>query len=220
MFTLGHAGRRYLSEDELYAAALEREPDATPEPMNELQVEAGKNARHNVAFYDLTFNVQESITLMHTAFEAQQVAAERAGDTVSAEAWGVPAGGRGRDLGGQQRDVGLYERQRRLLPDRASRRGRGRWIDAGNWVVASFFQHDSREHDPHLHIYNAFLNRVLGEDGVWRTIDSRALYKLQRAAAAVGERLTQALGVLVATRPDGQRPRGGRDRPGGVHLRG
>ena len=52
VFTLGHAGRRYLSEDELYAAALEREPDATPERMMELRVQAGKNARHNVAFYD------------------------------------------------------------------------------------------------------------------------------------------------------------------------
>ncbi len=75
--------------------------------------------------------------------------------------------------------------------------------------MASFFQHDSREHDPQLHIHNAFLNRVLGEDGVWRTVDSRALYKFQRAAAAVGERtmeerLTAALGVLVATRPDGK----------------
>jgi len=84
-----------------------------------------------------------------------------------------------------------------------------RWIDAPDWVVASFFQHDSREHDPHLHIHNAFLNRVLGTDGVWRTVDSRALFKLQRAAAAVGERtmeerLTYALGVLVATRPDGK----------------
>ena len=28
VFTLGHAGRNYLSEDELYAAAVEREPDA------------------------------------------------------------------------------------------------------------------------------------------------------------------------------------------------
>jgi len=74
----------------------------------------------------------------------------------------------------------------------------GRYVDAHDWVVASFFQHDSREHDPHLHIHNAFLNRVLGADGVWRTIDSRGLFKLQRAAAAVGERtmeerLTHAL---------------------------
>src|SRR5437764_11809064 len=43
----------------------------------------------------------------------------------------------------------------------------GRWADAHDWTIASFFQHDSREHDPHLHIHNAILNRVQGADGVW-----------------------------------------------------
>ena len=70
MFTLGHPGRRYLSEDELYAQALEREPDATAERRVELRTEAGKAARHNVAFFDVTFSVQKSVTLLHTAFEA------------------------------------------------------------------------------------------------------------------------------------------------------
>ena len=41
-----------------------------------------------MAFYDLTFNVQKSITLLHTAFEAQQVAAQRAGNDELAAAWG------------------------------------------------------------------------------------------------------------------------------------
>ena len=85
----------------------------------------------------------------------------------------------------------------------------GRWADAHEWVVASFFQHDSREHDPHLHIHNALLNRVEGPDGEWLTIDGRSLFRWRPAAAAVAERtmaehLTHALGVLVATRPDGK----------------
>jgi hypothetical protein len=75
--------------------------------------------------------------------------------------------------------------------------------------VASFFQHDSRDHDPQLHIHNAILNRVQGTDGQWRTLDSRAVHKFRGAAGAVGERtmeahLTHALGVRVATRPDGK----------------
>jgi hypothetical protein len=85
--TLGHTGRRYLSEDELYAAAVEREPDATPERKVDLRIEAGKNARHNVAFFDLTFNVAKSVTLVHTAFEAQEVAARNRGDAETAAAW-------------------------------------------------------------------------------------------------------------------------------------
>src|SRR3954471_11860984 len=85
--TLGHAGRRYVSEDELYAAAVEREPYATPERRAELRTEAGKAARHNVAFFDVTFNVQKSVTLLHTAFEEQEVAARTGGDEETAQAW-------------------------------------------------------------------------------------------------------------------------------------
>src|SRR5215212_3287255 len=60
-----------------------------------------------------------------------------------------------------------------------------------------------------LHIHNGFLNRVLCSDGVWRTVDSRALYRVKPAAAAVAERTTSerlahTLGVLVAMRPDGK----------------
>jgi TrwC relaxase len=85
----------------------------------------------------------------------------------------------------------------------------GRFIDAHDWTVASFFQHDSRDHDPQLHIHNAVLNRVQGTDGVWRTLHGRALYTYRGAASAVGERtmdehLTASLGVRFASRPDGR----------------
>ena len=84
----------------------------------------------------------------------------------------------------------------------------GRWVDAHNLTIASFFQHDSRDHDPQLHIHNAILNRVQSADGTWRTVDSKAIHKYRGAASAVGERvmeehLTRALGVRLATRPDG-----------------
>src|SRR3954467_6501956 len=86
--TLGHRGRRYATEDQLYEAALEREPDASAERRAELRVEAGKQARHNVAFLDATFSVQKSVTVLHTAFEAQEVAARSVGDDETAAAWG------------------------------------------------------------------------------------------------------------------------------------
>src|SRR5262245_30758902 len=50
--TLGHTGRRYLSEDEIYAAAVVAEPGADAERRAALRVEAGKKARKNVAFID------------------------------------------------------------------------------------------------------------------------------------------------------------------------
>ena len=43
--------------------------------------------------------------------------------------------------------------------------GAGRWIDAHEFVVAQFLQHDSRDRDPQLHVHQAILNRVLCSDG-------------------------------------------------------
>src|SRR4051794_24531238 len=199
--TLGHRGRRYATEDELYAQALEREPDASAERRAELRLEAGKAARHNVAFHDATFSVQKSVTLLHTAFEAEQVKAERVGDTDAAAAWGE-----------HRRAVedAIWAGNHAALDYLAEKAGyvrvghhggaAGRWEDAHDWVVASFFQHDSRDHDPQLHIHNTILNRVESPDGTWRTLDGRSLYLWRPAAAAVGERaleehLTRTLGL-------------------------
>ncbi len=208
--TLGHTGRRYLSEDELYAAALEREPDASAERRAELRVEAGKAARHNVAFFDITFSVQKSITLLHTAFEAQEVKCRQAGDHETADAWAAFRQGV-EDAIWAGNNAGLAYLAEHAGYSRVGHHGgaAGRYVDAHGLVVASFFQHDSRDHDPQLHIHNAGLNRVQGPDGEWRTLDGRGLYRWRAAAAAVmerttEERLTHTLGMLIATRPDGR----------------
>ena len=55
--------------------ALDAEPDASAERRAELRTLAGKQARHNVAFHDMTFSVPKSVTVVHTAFEALEVTA-------------------------------------------------------------------------------------------------------------------------------------------------
>ncbi|SDH02707.1 conjugative relaxase domain-containing protein, TrwC/TraI family [Pseudonocardia oroxyli] len=208
--TLGHSGRKYSSEETLYAAALTREPHADAERRAELRVEAGKLARRNVAFLDVTFSVQKSVTLLHTAFEAEQVKAAAAGDTESAAAWdryrqavedAIWAGN----------NAGLAYLSDKSGYSRVGHHGgaAGRYVDAHDWVVASFFQHDSRDHDPQLHIHNAVLNRVESPDGTWRTLDSRGMHKWRAGAAAVAERTTEerlshGLGLSLAMRPDGK----------------
>ena len=97
----------------------------------------------------------------------------------------------------------------RRRPRRRAGGAAGRWDDAHDWTISSFFQHDSRDHDPQLHIHNAILNRAQGSDGQWRTLDGRSLYAYRGAASAVAERtteeqLTRALGVRFAARPDGR----------------
>ncbi|WP_338051416.1 MobF family relaxase [Pseudonocardia acidicola] len=210
VFTLGHTGRKYRSEDELYAAALAREPKASPERRAELRVEAGKAARRNVAFLDVTFSVQKSVTLLHTAFEAEQVKAAAAGDTESATAWSSYRQAV-EDAIWAGNNAGLAYLSNKSGYSRIGHHGgaAGRYVDAHDWVVASFFQHDSRDHDPQLHIHNAVLNRVESPDGAWRTLDSRGMHRWRAAAAAVAERTTEerlshALGVTIATRPDGK----------------
>ncbi|MEJ2862589.1 MobF family relaxase [Actinomycetospora flava] len=209
--TLGHTGRRYATEDELYAAALEREPDASAERRAELQVEAGKQARHNVAFLDATFSVQKSVTVLHTAFEAEEVKARDAGEEDAAAAWGEYRRAV-EDAIWAGNNAALSYLQDKAGYARVGHHGgaAGRWVDAHGWVVASFFQHDSRDHDPQLHIHNPILNRAPGDsDDEWRTLDSRAIHKFRPAAAAVGERTTEehlahALGLKLAMRPDGK----------------
>ncbi len=79
---------------------------------------------------------------------------------------------------------------------------------AGEGFVIAQFRHRTarstapgeRVGDPQLHSHCAILNRVRGVDGVWRTLDGRAVYRQAHAAGAVYgatlERLlTQRLGV-------------------------
>ena len=234
--TLGHTGRAYKSEEELYAAALDAEPNASPERRAELWLDAGKRARKNVAFLDATFSVQKSITVLHTAFEAQEVAAHReaaaaqansqtATDPAEAAVWqrkhaDAEAAAASWAAHKQAVEDAIWAGNRAALDYLADHAGysrvghhggaAGRCVDAHDWAVASFFQHDSRDHDPQLHIHNAILNRVQGSDGQWRTLDGRALYEYRRRGGRGGRAhdggapRPASLGVRFATRPDGK----------------
>ncbi|MCW2722831.1 MobF family relaxase, partial [Pseudonocardia sp.] len=174
---LAAAHRAYRSADDVYAGLLEKNPGAGPEQRAELRAQAERSARQAVSFIDATFSAPKSVTVMGVAFERAANDARAAGDERAAEAWSahqravedaVLAGARAaldylQDVAGYSR-VGHHGG------------GAGRWIDAHGWVVAQFLQHDSRDRDPQLHVHQAILNRVRGADGVWRTLDSRAIH--------------------------------------------
>src|SRR5258706_310365 len=39
--------------------------------------------------------------------------------------------------------------------------GAGEWVDAPDWTSVQFLQHDSREHDPQLHVHGPTLNKAV-----------------------------------------------------------
>jgi conjugative relaxase-like TrwC/TraI family protein len=208
--TLGHAGRKYATAEEIYQRSVDAEPYADAERREQLRLDASKRERKNVAFFDATFSVQKSITVLHAAFEAEEVKARAAGDEQAAEAWAAHK---------QAVEDAIWAGNRAGLDYLAETAGysrvghhggaAGRYVDSHDWTVASFFQHDSRDRDPQLHIHNVILNRVLGPDGIWRTLDGRALYTHRGAAGTVAQRsttehLTRSLRVLAVMRPDGK----------------
>ena len=67
-----------------------------------------------------------------------------------------------------------------------SRIGRGGHMAIDAELVAGIFQHSSnREREPQLHTHTVICNVAKCTDGQWRTVDSRHIYKDQKAISAV-----------------------------------
>jgi hypothetical protein len=218
---LGPAPRRYKTAAEILAASLAAEPGAGPERAEQLEIAARKQARSAVLFFDYTFSVDKTTSLLHASLQAAAVRAERAGDAGRAAEFARLAGeveaavmaGAAAAVDYLQDEAGYSragyhggiprDEQGRPLAQHAT----GRWVDAHDWVVAAFLQHTSRDGDPQLHVHNPILNRAQCADGTWRTLDSRAVHKARAAATAIGgrvmdERISRTVTVAYAQRPD------------------
>jgi conjugative relaxase-like TrwC/TraI family protein len=220
--TLGRTPSGFTSNNdkvaELIAQRLAAEPEATPERRDQLIMQALKEQRATVYFFDATFSVPKSVSLLHASLQVRAQQAREAGHDGEAARWTAHAqtvwdaimAGNQAMLDYLQREVG-YSRAGYHA------KGSGRFADAHRWVIASFRQHTSRDNDPQLHVHNAILNRVLRDDPLaprpgdrraWRTLDGAALYAAKPAAGAIAERtlaeyLTDRLGVETIGRPDG-----------------
>ena len=192
---LGRAPQRFRSAGEIYAVLAELEPEATAERRDQLMIEAKSQVRSPVQYFDATFSVSKSITLLHASAMANAARAAAGGDLEAAAYWAQAAGAVWACVQAGNR-AALEYLQREAGYTRSGYHGRqasglctGRWEDAHGFVVGSFAQHTSRDGDPQLHIHNLILNRVLRErDGAYRTLDSRALHEHRGAAAAVAGR--------------------------------
>jgi hypothetical protein len=218
---LGSTPRRYKTAGQILEGLLAAEPDATPERAGQLEIRARKQARAAVMFFDFTFSADKSVSVLHASLQAAAMRAEQDGragesshyaDLADEVEQAVRAGAAAaveylQDEAGYSR-AGYHgavprDEHGRPLAEHAT----GRYVDAHEWVVASFLQHTSRDGDPQLHVHNAILNRAECADGQWRTLDSRGLHKARAAASAVGgrvmdERIAGTLGAAFAQRPD------------------
>lgn len=211
---LGRRPSKFMSAEEILAKKLAGEPEATPERVEWLRIEAQKESRQAVIFHDATFSVTKSVSLLHAGLQASAIEAERRGDAVLA--------GKYRQAAQATEDAikaGAAASVRYMCDNAGDARygyhgvdveGRttGKWMAAGGWVVASFLQHTNRDGEPQLHVHQAILNRQLCADGKWRGLDGKALYRTRPAAAAVGDRvmreqLSRVLGVEWIQRVDG-----------------
>jgi conjugative relaxase-like TrwC/TraI family protein len=200
----GH--RRYRSADEIYEGLLAREPGVGPERRAELRARAEGSAREARAFYDVTFSAPKSVSVLAVAFEHEATKARAAGDEQGAAAWAamhravedaVLVGAR--EAMDYLQDVAGYSRTGHHGG------GAGEWTDAHRFVVAQFLQHDSRNHDPQLHVHGVILNRVPCADGTWRAIDGTLIHEYKPAAGAIAERameayITRSVGAVFAPR--------------------
>ena len=191
------------------------EPEATAERRAELLIEAKSQVRLPVQYFDVTFSVSKSITLLHASAMANAVQAETGNDSKAAAYWRQAAA----DVWAcieEGNQAALDYLQREAGYTRSGYHGRqangittGRWEDAHAFIAGSFPQHTSRDGDPQLHIHNLVLNRVQRErDQAWRTLDSKALYEHRGAAAAIAalvmeSAISRRFGTGWTPRPDG-----------------
>nr|ABN48424.1 ORF16 [Amycolatopsis benzoatilytica] len=199
---LGRAPRQFKDYDARVAAAVKREPNATPERLKEIQDAARTDGRKAVAYYDFTFSPVKSVSVYYTALvsagaheaadkvlKAHREAVDVALGYLEKHGAYVRTGYHGKTVNG--RSVGKYER-------------------ATGLNVIKFDHSTSRANEPQLHCHAAVLNRVQTEsDGVIRALDAKGFRPIKEAVSVAYERaledkLTAELGVRFAQRPDGK----------------
>src|SRR4051794_15986171 len=188
----GSAPRNYQTAEEIYARLVEQHPEAGAEERAELRVQAGQAARQSVSFYDLVLSASKSHTLLWVACERGARDAAAAGDDEAAEYARVAT-----VL--EDALTGAHRAMLDFLADKAGFAragyhggGAGRWVDAHEWTSAQFLQHDSREHDPQLHVHGPTANKTICADGVVRALDYTLVLQWKDAAGAYADRWAEA----------------------------
>src|ERR1039457_4581659 len=84
---LGRAAQQFRCAEEIFAVLVALEPEATAERRSQLMIEAKSQVRSPVQYFDATFSVSKSVTLLHASAMANAAKAAAAGDGAAAVYW-------------------------------------------------------------------------------------------------------------------------------------
>jgi conjugative relaxase-like TrwC/TraI family protein len=203
--SLGRRPRRFASDEERLAAALEREPNAGEERREQIRREVKAAHRQAVGYYDATFSPVKSASVYRAALQA-------AGQTDLANAVSAAHDRAVREaLAFIEANVTTTRvgRHATVTMDDGTRRTVGEYARIKGLVMTLWAHSSSREGDPHMHTHAAILNRVMTEDGAIYAVDGQQFKPLKGAADVIYERrfeelVTEATGARFAWRPDGK----------------
>jgi conjugative relaxase-like TrwC/TraI family protein len=190
------AERRQIKEDTAAALLTGGGPNAvppSPERVRQYLADEFGQARQPVAGFDLVFSPVKSVSLLWAlgGHEIRTIVEE-----VHEAAW---------------RRALAYGEQVAAF----TRVGAGgiAQVPAHGFVATAFVHRDSRAGDPDLHTHVTVANRVLADDGVWRTVDSKQLHAVavsmsEAYNSGIEQGLTERLGVLFVevSKGAGKRP--------------
>jgi conjugative relaxase-like TrwC/TraI family protein len=175
---------------------FEREHSRPPLDARELAdylTQETRQGNPSVAGFDLCFSPVKSVSALWAIADREIVEQVEAAHTAAVQ-----------DVISWLEDTSVYTRLGR---------GGARQVDVNGLLAVAFVHRDSRAADPDLHTHVAISNKVRTDDGRWRALDGRVLYK---ASVSASERyntrleahLSDRLGVVFADRagPRDKRP--------------
>jgi conjugative relaxase-like TrwC/TraI family protein len=195
---------------ELIEAEVQREVAARgrfiqPEEIRQIRLKArARVGRNRVPFYDYTFSVPKSVTVVWASLLQAAAEARAGGREAEAERLAERAGQiRGAVRRANDRMIAVAERDLAYVRTGHHSATSGEWRDAGGLIVASFEQHDARDGNPQLHIHNAIANRAQRADKAasgdekWRSLHGHPLFRNKLGLGTLADRfLAQELEQL------------------------
>src|SRR5947207_1144389 len=211
---LGRAPANAGKAVEIYKSLVAAEPGADDHRRAVLRIEAQRQARQSPLYFDVTVSWSKDISIFHASLGA---AVQRARDEGDRRAEALAAGllaevdqilrdGNDAALAYLQRETGYVRTGSHVTQVDGRESGQFREADL---IVASWYQHISRDGDMQLHHHNQIAHVAFTRhDGKGRAPDSTAYYEHVRAGGQIASvhaetALTRRFGLDWVPRPDG-----------------